>query len=143
MAKQEIVFHLSFHAPVDEIFGFFQVHDNYNKIWLGKFRRVIDAKGDNPDGLGSTRSIKIGLSPAFEETIIGFEPNKLIEYTVSKGSPVKNHLGRMVFSESNGVTTLNYRIEFESKIPGLGPILKLAVEQGLGPGLKKMAARYN
>jgi hypothetical protein len=82
---------------------------------------------------------------AFEESVITFKPNQLMEYTVSKGSPIKNHRGRMVFTEDQGKTRLTYRMDFEPKLPFflLGSIIKKVIEKPIREGLEKLSARYD
>jgi hypothetical protein len=47
----------------------------------------------------------------------------VLEYTVSKGGPIKNHLGHIEFQEIDGGTRVNYTISFDPKIPLTGGIL--------------------
>ena len=81
----------------------------------------------------------------FEETVTAFEPNKLVEYTITKGSPLKNHLGRMVFSENGGKTHLHYTIQFEPKVPVplSGLVVKSVLEKVILRGLHKLAKQYH
>ena len=51
-----------------------------------KVTRVSDGDASR-NGVGSTRRLKIGPLPAFEETVTAAEPNSLIEYTISQGHP--------------------------------------------------------
>jgi hypothetical protein len=67
-----------------------------------------------------------------------------MEYVISKGSPIKNHKGRMEFSEEHGQTRLEYSIIFEPKLPflPLGAIVKKAIEKPIRGGLQGLAKRY-
>jgi hypothetical protein len=64
-----------------------------------------------------------------------------MEYVVSKGSPIKNHKGRMEFSEEQGKTKLCYTIDFEPKLPFilLGSVLKRAIEKPIRKSLERLA----
>ena len=77
--------------------------------------------------------------------MVAFEPNQLMEYVVSKGSPIKNHKGRMEFFDEQGKTRLNYTIDFEPKLPFVffGSIIKNAIESPIRDGLKRLAERYD
>lgn len=143
MAKNFIQMNETFNAPVDVVFGELSDHEKMGKILGAKVRRVKDGKG-NVNGIGSVRRLTPVPLADFEETVTGFESNKLIEYTVTKGSPIKNHLGRMVFSESNGKTHLHYTIQFDMKlgIPFTGFILKTVLEKVISSGLHKLAKQY-
>ena len=105
----------------------------------------MDSKDENKNGVGSVRRISSFPVPAFEETVVTFEPNSLMEYVVSKGSPIKNHNGRMEFSEENGKTKLCYFIDFDPRLPFalLGSLLKSAIEKPIRQSLKKLSKSYD
>ena len=120
MAKYQVRFEQYFAAPRAKVFAFFADHENLRCVWGGRFRRIRDAtEGKNPNGLGSVREIKLGFS-SFEETITKFQPQSVIEYQVTRGGPIKNHLGRMVFADADSGTKLDYSISFDAKIPFTG-----------------------
>ena len=145
MGKQHINITQSFNAPVDTIFNIITDHEAFGQVLNSKIKRVVDSKDENKNGIGSTRRVSTFPAPAFEETVVAFEPNELMEYVVSKGSPIKNHKGRVEFSDEQGKTRLNYTINFEPKLPFLffGPILKNAIEKSIRDGLKRLAERYD
>ncbi|HVL00616.1 MAG TPA: SRPBCC family protein [Dongiaceae bacterium] len=144
MASQFIQMNVTFNAPVSTVFAELSDHEKMGKVLGAKVKRIKDGKGA-VNGVGSVRLITPVPLAGFEETVTAFEPNKLIEYTVTKGSPLKNHLGRMVFSESNGKTQLHYTIQFELKfpIPLGGLLLKTALEKVILSGLHKLNKRFN
>ena len=144
MSRQRIEIRQSFNAPVEEIFTLLTTHESFGQIIATKIKRVVDSKGENKNGVGSVRRISKFPLPDFEETVVTFEPNQVMEYVVSKGSPVKNHNGRMEFSYKNGKTDLYYKIEFDPKLPflPLGSVIKKAVESPIRKGIKKLAGRY-
>ena len=144
MSVQHIKIIQRFHAPVDTIFGLLTDHEAFGRIINAKMKRVVDSQGENKNGLGSVRRSIPLPGFAVEETVVTFEPNRLMEYTVSKGSPIKNHRGRMEFSHDRGTTQLNYTIDFEPKCPFLlfGPLIKMAVGKVIGNGLKRLSAQY-
>lgn len=143
MAKNFIQMNVTFNAPVETVFAELSDHEKMGKILGAKVKRVKDGKG-SVNGIGSVRRITPVPLADFEETVTGFEPNKLVEYTITKGSPLKNHLGRMVFSETNGKTHLHYTIQFDMKlgIPFTGFLLKNALEKIISGGLHKLAKSY-
>ena len=145
MARQRIEIQQSFKAPVEDIFKTLADHVSFGKVIETKIKRAIDSQEQNKNGVGSVRRISSFQFPSFEETVLKFENNKLIEYTVSKGSPIKNHKGRMEFSENNGVTNLFYLIEFDPKPPFifLGSILRKAIDNTIRNGLKKLSEEYD
>jgi uncharacterized protein YndB with AHSA1/START domain len=143
--KQSIIITQVFNAPVETIFNILTDHESFGRILNAKIERVIDSRDENKNGLGSVRRIQAFPAPAFEESVITFEPNQLMEYKVSKGSPIKNHLGRMEFTDVDGKTRLTYRVDFEPKRPFflLGSIIKKAIEKPIQIGLKRLSALYD
>lgn len=137
MAQHQVRVQEFFDAPPEKIFGVFSDHAKLGRILGIACKRVKDAAGSNPNGLGSVRKLAMGPG-AFEETITAFEPNKLIEYKVTKGSPIKNHLGHMEFEALNGGTRFDYTISFEPKIPFTGGLIVAILKNGLGKGMKKV-----
>jgi uncharacterized protein YndB with AHSA1/START domain len=123
MAQQTVRFEQFFAAPRERVFAYFGDHEKFGRLWPGSTRRIRDsADGLNPNGLASVREIRTGGS-VFEETITAFEPPESIEYRITKGSPLKNHVGRLSFIEVEGGTRLDYTIEFDPKIPFTGGLI--------------------
>ena len=141
MAEIVITIEQDFRAPVSEVFMVLSDHEELGRILSTQIHRIRDASGKNVNGVGSVRRIKSTGVPAFEETVTALEPDQLIEYKVTKGSPIKNHIGRLEFSESGGVTHLHYTIRFEPRlpIPLWGSILKVAIRAPIANGLRAFA----
>ena len=139
LGDQTVIFNQHFDAPIDKVFEFMLDHENFGRIWPGEIRRIKDAsQGENPNGLGSIRSIKTGPM-TFEETICTCDTNQTIEYFVSRGGPIKNHLGRMEFRESNAGTDLHYVIRFDGRIPGTGRIIAGILRSDWSKGIVPIA----
>jgi uncharacterized protein YndB with AHSA1/START domain len=144
MGEQHIKITQLFNAPVNTIFSLLTDHEAFGKVINANIKRVVDSQGENKNGLGSVRRVSAFPAPAFEETVVTFEPNQLMEYRVSRGSPIKNHKGRMEFTGEQGQTRLNYTINFEPKLPFLffGSILKKVIEKSIRDGLRRLSERY-
>lgn len=123
MAQQTVRFEQFFAAPRHRVFAYFADHETFGRLWPGRTRRV--RAGDDaaqPNGTGSVREVR-AAGTAFEETITAFEPPERIEYRVTRGGPVKNHLGRLTFADADGGTKLEYVIEFDPRIPFTGGLI--------------------
>ena len=142
MAIQTITINQAFNAPVKQVFSTLSDHQKFGKICGIDMERVSDG-ADHLNGLGSVREIKIGVLPSFQETITKFIENERIEYKITKGSPIKNHIGVLVFSELKGKTQLKYTIELESKIPLTTGLIKSVLGFGIKNGLKRYARSLN
>lgn len=138
MAKHQVRVQEFFDAPPAKVFPVFADHAKLGRILGIACKRIKDSSDPkNPNGLGSVRRLTMGLS-AFEETITAFEPNQLIEYRVTRGSPIKNHLGHMEFELLNGGTRFDYTIDFDVKIPFTGGLISFILKSGLAKGMKKV-----
>ena len=131
-----------FNAPQQEIFDFLSDHSNFGKLLMADISRIKDAEGPNPNGLGSVRSIKLGIE-ILQETIVTFDAPNLIEYKITSNAPVNYHLGRLEFSSPEpGKTLLNYTIDMESKLGFIDGAVGLLLKTVISNGLKKLAAKY-
>ncbi len=113
-------------------------HENLGPVFGAKIRRVRD--GDTTrNGVGSTRSLKIGPLPAFHETTTVAEPNSLIEYRITQGSPLTGHWGRQILTPTpDGGTQLDYTIGFDAAVPGLAAVVGTILQKAIGKGIGKL-----
>lgn len=128
-----------FNAPVAQLFAFLSEHENLSAIFFpAKVTRIKDGVGAR-NGVGSARKMSIPLSPSFVETTQVYKENELIEYAITEGiSPIKNHRGVMKFYDLGARSKLDYTIEFKGRLPFIGPIVRLALQNGIEQGLKKI-----
>lgn len=138
MSLQKIHIQTTFPAPVATVFATLGDHEKLSPILNAKIRRIRDGE-DAVNGKGSVRQINAGPLPPFEETVTAFRENELIEYKITKGTPLKNHHGVMRFSEEGGRTHLDYTIVFDSNIPGVAPFVRTVLDKVIRRGLKQYA----
>jgi uncharacterized protein YndB with AHSA1/START domain len=132
-----------FDAPVEKVFATLSEHENLNKIFApAKITRISNGK-DSRNGVGSARKMSIPLAPSFVETNLVYQENKLIEYAITSGiAPIKAHRGIMKFSDlGNNRSRLDYSITFKGRVPFIGSIIKIALENGINRGLKKLKSK--
>lgn len=141
---QEIYLEKTFKAPRETIFALLSDHEKLADVLGAPIKRIRDGQDGNLNGKGSVRELKLAPGLAFEETVTAFTPNALVEYVISKGSPLKNHKGSMEFSDAGNGTKLRYRIVFESKypIPFFGQLVRWGLEQNIDKGLNKLAKKF-
>lgn len=127
MPQHHIRFEEIVPAAPETVFEFFADHEQFITLFGGRCTRIKQGEAE-PNGLGSVR--RIGPGPlAFEETIVAFERPRQIHYAISRGGPLKNHLGRIEFSPApNGGTRVNYQIEFDGKLPLIGHAVKTGLQ---------------
>ena len=136
MSQQRIEIVQEFSQPVEQLFAYLSEHENLATLFApAKVTRVRN--GDTSrNGIGSVRSLRILLAPPFEETVTAFKENELIEYRITKGSPLKNHHGVMKFYPFNGGSRLHYTIVFEGQLPLVARLIKPALDRAIRKGLK-------
>jgi len=138
------IYHLSFHqdfsVSANKVFSQLSDHVRYGEITGAKIRRIREgADSQYPNGEGSIRRIHIPLLP-FEETITRFQWPTLIEYKITKGSPLHHHFGRMVFREiSPHSCHLHYTIDLGSRLPLVGWIVSRALDMVMRRALGRFA----
>jgi ribosome-associated toxin RatA of RatAB toxin-antitoxin module len=123
-----------FTASPEAVFNHFADHEKFGKIFGGSAKRVKDGN-DEPNGLGSVRYINL---LGFEETIVAFDRPNAIDYAITKGGPLKNHLGQIRFVPVDGGTRVDYDIRFESKVPLLGYLVAAALKGAYTRGIRKV-----
>jgi hypothetical protein len=136
---QKIVVEQDFTVPVERSFAFLSEHENLTALFPAKIKRLKDGDDGTRNGVGSVRQLRIAILPPFEETKTKVVENELVEYRITKGSPLKGHEGRMTFTSlPNGGSHLKYEIQFGSKIPGLDVIVAKALTRDITKGLAKV-----
>ncbi len=139
---QQVLVERDFDQPVDRLFAYLSEHENLGTIFPLDVERVRDGENGDRNGVGSVRRLSLkGLAP-FEETVTAVQPNRLIEYRITKGSPMRGHRGQMEFSERDGGGShLRYEIVFGAKVPGLDRVVAASLRRSIARGLDTVAAQ--
>jgi uncharacterized protein YndB with AHSA1/START domain len=139
MAVQRIELVREFAMPVERLFAYLGEHENLAVVFApAKVKRISDGH-EARNGVGSAREMQILVGPTFVETVTAYKENELIEYRITRGSPLKNHRGVMKFYPmENGGSRLHYVIEFEGKVPLVANIIRPVLEQGIRKGLRQV-----
>ncbi len=142
MSQHRITLGHHFRAPIETVFDALADHERFGQIWPGKTTRIREG-ADSPNGEGSIRRLRQGIV-VFEETTITHERPHVIEYTITKGTPLRNHHGRIELTADDSGTRLHYVIRYECRIPWLGKKIKQDLErsfyQGIGPWTEQLEA---
>jgi uncharacterized protein YndB with AHSA1/START domain len=135
---EKINVHFNFNVSVEKLFTYLKNHDNFNAIFAPAKVQTLYKGKDNDFGLGSKRKISVFTFISFEETIVEFEENRRIAYRITKGSPLKNHYGELLFKPTDSGSTLHYTIQFDSNIPFIAKIIKRDLEKSIAKGFKDL-----
>jgi len=138
MASFMIDIEETFDLPLDQVFDLFADHGKFGKLLGAPVKRIRDSEQADPNGIGSVRSVGIGPL-GVEETIIGFEPEALIEYAITSMSPIRNHMGRIRFdNDAEGHTRVKYTISFDDVIPFSGGVIYKALHSAIRKGVSRV-----
>jgi hypothetical protein len=125
-------------TPREAVFEFLAEHENLGPLLGAEISRVRDGNTER-NGVGSVRRVKVGPARPLEETITKFEPHSLIEYRITKGGPLRNHIGIVALSDvSGGGTNIDYRIRVASHIPGLAPLVRRKLSRDITRSIAKL-----
>jgi uncharacterized protein YndB with AHSA1/START domain len=136
----------AYNIPVKKLWDIYTAYDSWNR-WAGFSTSVLSNEGKSSRyGTGAVRCLgSMGVN-TYEE-ILEFEPPVRFTYTVKKGGlPMKSHLGEVLLSEKDGITTLTWKCRFEPSYNLIGSLMRIFIKfifkrslKGLEKYLKKTA----
>jgi hypothetical protein len=114
-------------APRDEVWRVYTDHVSWTD-WAGIGKVRLEREGQPPpNGVGCVRVISSFVVSVYEEILSFDAPTRMTYRIVRGGLPIRNHRGQVDFEADGDATNVTWRCEFESKIPGLGPLWKAIV----------------
>jgi uncharacterized protein YndB with AHSA1/START domain len=126
-----------FAKPPEAIFAYLAEHEHLADVFGATIKRLRDGEGER-NGIGSVRELKIGPLPPFEETVTEFAAPERIVYRITKGSPLRGHVGVMTFAPASGGTDFVYDIRLASPIPGVAAVVQKALTRSITASLAKV-----
>jgi len=124
----------------ERIFAHLAEHENLAEVFGAKVTRLRDGEAER-NGVGSVRQLKVGPMPPFEETVEEFVPARRIVYRITKGGPLRGHVGVMDFEPTPaGGTRFVYDIRIASPIPGLAPLVTASLTRSICKALASVEA---
>jgi uncharacterized protein YndB with AHSA1/START domain len=141
MARQQCIeVSREFPVPVGRLFAYLAEHENLAKLFApAKAERLCDGDSQR-NGVGSARRLRVWPASPFVETVTAYRENELIEYRITEGSPLRNHVGTLRFTGLGPARArLDFVIRFEGKIPMIGPVVRNVLKHGIENGLTKLA----
>jgi uncharacterized protein YndB with AHSA1/START domain len=120
----------------EAIFAHLAEHENLAELFGAKIKRLRDGDEGERNGVGSVRELRIGPLPPFEETVTEFEVPERIVYRITKGSPLRGHVGIMTFAPAaDGGTDFVYDIRLASPLPGVAAIVRVSLTRSITQAL--------
>ena len=124
---QEVQVTRRFAAKPQEVWDAYTEHGAW-KEWAGIRHSTLEVAGHtHKNGTGAVRCLgSFGFNAL--ERIIDFDPPKRMTYSVFKGGlPMRKHLGEVILEPDGDCTQLIWNCRFDSKVPGLGWLMKLYI----------------
>jgi len=125
-------------ASPDEVWRVYTDHARWSE-WAGTPGSHLVVEGTtDPNGVGCVR----GFAGRTREEILAFDPPRHMTYTLTGGiMPIKNHFGEVWLEPENSGTRLRWRCRFDSRVPGLGGLLRSAIDRTFRNALQGLEAR--
>jgi uncharacterized protein YndB with AHSA1/START domain len=120
-----------FDKPPERVFVHLAERENLAEVFGAHVERVRDGDDGERNGVGSVRRLRIGPLPPFEETVTEFVPGERIVYRITKGSPLRGHVGVMAFAPADDGTRFVYDIRLASPVPGLALLVRGALTRSI------------
>jgi uncharacterized membrane protein len=140
MARHSFTVQQVIHKPMSEVYDKLADHNTMGKWLSADIKRVKDSpdKKAGPNGVGSVRTIRMFFLVEFDETVILADKPRRIEYRITRGSPLKNHLGEIALTQMGDDTEITWTVSFEPVIPMTGWLITFLVSSGIKQGLAKL-----
>jgi uncharacterized protein YndB with AHSA1/START domain len=125
-----------------DVFAAYTDHVSWSE-WAGLGPVRLAREGEPaPNGVGCVRVVGPRIAEAHEE-VLSFEPPKRMTYRIVKGFPlIRDHLGEVEFAPEGGGTLVVWRCRFASRVPGVGGLLRRALERAFARALDGLARRF-
>jgi uncharacterized protein YndB with AHSA1/START domain len=124
-----------FEKPPERVFAYLAEHENLAELFGARITRLRDGTDGRRNGVGSVRRLQVGPGPPFEETVTEFVPPERIVYRITRGSPLRGHVGVMTFAPDAGGTRFVYDIRLASPVPLLALLVKLSLTRSINASL--------
>jgi uncharacterized protein YndB with AHSA1/START domain len=124
---QHIEVRRRFNAPPEKVWEIYTDHAGW-KEWAGFSDSWLETQG-SPDrnGVGCLRGFSGNGVTVFEEVTEFEAPRRMVYRVVRGGIPMRDHEGTVELLPDGDGTELIWRCRFESRIPGLGWLMKIVV----------------
>jgi uncharacterized protein YndB with AHSA1/START domain len=121
-------------APPSQVWPVVADHEGITR-WM-PVREVVRRRSGSaePNGVGAICTIR-GMGFVVEERVTCWKPGERLEYVLTEGAPLRDHLGEMVLEPAEGGTLVGWYVRFRPLIPGTGFLIERLVRAGLARGL--------
>ena len=92
-----------------------------------------------PHGAGAVRRFRVGPLRS-RETVLAFDPPARLSYDYEGWLPIRGYRADVTLSEHDRGTRISWRAEFDGRLPGVGPLVRLVLTRVLGDVASRLAA---
>jgi uncharacterized protein YndB with AHSA1/START domain len=118
-------------APPEIVFDVLTDHRRYTEITPLR-RAELEREGEPaPNGVGAIRVLAAAPGPPMREEVLAYERPYRFSYKILSGLPVRNHVGTVELSPSDGGTEVVYAIHTTPTVPVGGFAVVAALKQGI------------
>jgi uncharacterized protein YndB with AHSA1/START domain len=129
----------TFDVPAERLFAALDDNATMGR-WLGVKVELIKSPPDK--GVGTVRRLHIGLQKIDEEILERDVPRRIVYKIVRGLFPLSSHRGEIqVTPVGPKQSSVEWKIELESMIPGLGALVRAGLGLGIERALKKLAGQ--
>jgi uncharacterized protein YndB with AHSA1/START domain len=122
-------------APPETVFAVLTDHRRYAEITPLR-KAALEREGEPaPDGVGAIRKLS-AVGPPLREEVLAYEAPNRFSYKLLSGLPVRDHVGTVELTASEGGTRVVYAVRTHPTVPVVGAavvaVVKVGVKQLLG-----------
>jgi uncharacterized protein YndB with AHSA1/START domain len=126
-------------APPETVFDVLVDHRGYANLTLMR-RSELEREGEPaPNGVGAIRVLH-AIGPPLREEVLTYEPPTRFSYKVLSGAPIRDHVGTVELSPTNGGTKVVYVVRMIPTVPVVGGAVVGVVKLGIKQLLNGIAA---
>lgn len=130
-------------APPEIVFEVLTDHRRYPEI-TNLRKAELEREGEPaPNGVGAIRALT-AVGPPMREEVLAYEPDRRFSYKLLSGLPLRDHVGTVALTPSEGGTKVVYAVRTTPTVPLVGgaviALIKIAIKQLLG-GVSKESER--
>jgi uncharacterized membrane protein len=127
-------------APAARVFAVLADHERMPEWYPA--REVVRRRpgSPHPDGAGSVRVVR-GGGLAVEEAVTAFEPGERLAWELVAGAPLRSARSEVSLRPEGAATRVLWRVDFESRLPGAGRLIRGVLSRRVRRALEGLARR--
>ena len=127
-------------APPGRVFALLEAGDRWSE-WAGPFvpRSRWLVAGDPPGSVGAVR--RLGIGPlASSERVVEHVPGSRLSYVIDSWQPYRDYRADVdLVPTTDGGTRIVWQAHFAPRVPGTGPLLRVALQRLVGGFARNLA----